>query len=257
MPVRVLVLRAPGTNCDEETVEAWRLAGAEVELRHVGEIAGDLKRINSYGIITIPGGFSYGDDLGAGRILGASLRHVLGDALQSFRDKGGLILGICNGFQVLVQSGLLPGNAENHKITLTFNDIGRFVSCWTRLAPRAGLCPFFSHDRMIELPVAHGEGKFLAANPSIVDELERSGQVVLRYADGDGQAAGVFPLNPNGSSGGIAGLCDPSGQILGLMPHPERFVKFYHHPRWTRDRRRLDRDCDGLQIFRNAVDAMS
>ncbi len=255
---RALVLRAPGTNCDEETTAAWELAGARPESRHIAAILDDPSALDSFQILTIPGGFSFGDDLGAGRILASRLGSVLGDTLQRFRDRGGLVLGICNGFQVLVKAGLLPGlPAELGPASLTFNDSGHFESRWVHLTPTPGLSPFLTDAEPIELPVAHGEGKFVAARPDLLAHLERSGQVVLRYSGADGTPATTFPANPNGSTNAIAGLCDPSGQIFGLMPHPERHVESIHHPQWTRRRLPFDHPGDGLRIFRNAVAALA
>ncbi len=253
---RVLVLRAPGTNCDEETAFAWELAGAVVEAWHVGRVVEDPGALDSFQVLTLPGGFSYGDDLGAGRVLASRLGSVLGDALRRFRERDGLVLGICNGFQVLVKAGLLPGpSADLGPATLTFNDSGHFEGRWARLLPTPGLSPFLVDNRPIELPVAHGEGKFVLADPAALSRLEAAGQVVLRYADADDRVATSYPANPNGSPGAVAGLCDPTGRIFGLMPHPERHVDPLHHPRWTR--RGLDREGDGLRIFRNAVTALT
>src|SRR4051812_17437874 len=168
---RAIVLRAPGTNCDEETAFAWERAGASVETWHVGRVVEAPHSLDSFQIVTLPGGFSYGDDLGAGRILATRLRTVLGDSLGRFRDRGGLILGICNGFQVLVKSGLLPGGSACLSATLTHNDSGPFESRWSRLAPKPGLCPFLPDAEPIELPVAHGEGKFLLADPTALADL--------------------------------------------------------------------------------------
>ena len=228
---RVLVLRAPGTNCDEETVAAWERAGATVESRHIATLVADPKALDAYQVLTLPGGFSFGDDLGAGRILASRLGSVLGDTLRRFRDRDGLVLGICNGFQVLVKAGLLPGlPAAMGPASLTFNDSGHFEARWVRLIPTPGLSPFLTDAEPIELPVAHGEGKFVMTQGNSIAHLAAAGQVVLRYADADGQPATTFPANPNGSTGAIAGLCDPSGRIFGLMPHPERFVESIHHP---------------------------
>ena len=253
---RVLVLRAPGTNCDEETVVAWERAGALAETRHIGSVLEDPNSLDAYQVLTLPGGFSYGDDLGAGRVLASRLRSILGDTLRKFRDRSGLVLGICNGFQVLVKAGLLPGLPDSMgPSTLTFNDSGHFESRWVRLLPTAGMSLFLADDQPIELPVAHGEGKFVTAQPAALAHLEASNQVVLRYADADGKPTESYPSNPNGSPGALAGLCDPSGQIFGLMPHPERHVDAIHHPQWTR--RGLHREADGLRIFQNAVNALS
>ncbi len=170
---RVIVLRAPGTNCDEETAAAWQLVGARVETWHVGRLLEDAHALDGFEILTIPGGFSYGDDLGAGRILATRLGHALGDALRRFHDRGGLILGICNGFQVLVRCGLLPGSASRSAATLAHNDCGRFEARWIKLAPRPGLSPFVSFSEPIELPVAHGEGKFLMADQKALESARR------------------------------------------------------------------------------------
>lgn len=252
---RVLVLRAPGTNCDEETSEAWRRAGATPETWHVRRVVENPAKLKSFQVLTIPGGFSYGDDLGAGVILAAQLRAGLADALRTFHDRGGLILGICNGFQVLVRAGLLPGPALAGRATLTFNDSGHFESRWVHLAPTPGRSPFVSFSEPIELPVAHGEGKFVLGGGADLIDLQGAGQVVLRYVGRDGSPATGYPTNPNGSAGAVAGLCDPTGRIFGLMPHPERHVDPLHHPRWTR--RGVAQEGDGLRIFRDAVHSLT
>jgi phosphoribosylformylglycinamidine synthase I len=248
---RALVLRAPGTNCDEETSAAWERAGAEVETWHVGRLLESPRGLDGFQILTIPGGFSYGDDLGAGRILALRLGTVLVEALRRFHDREGLVLGICNGFQVLVRAGLLPGGIP---ATLTFNDSGHFESRWVRLVPTPGLSPFLTDPEPIELPVAHGEGKFVTLDPSGLANLESTGQVVLRYVDDQGRPTEGYPANPNGTTGAVAGVCDPTGRIFGLMPHPERHIDPLHHPRWTR--RGPAAEGDGLRIFRNAVGAV-
>jgi phosphoribosylformylglycinamidine synthase I len=242
---RALVLRAPGTNCDEETAAAWELAGATAEVRRLGDVLERPESLHNYQIITFPGGFSYGDDLGAGRIFASRLGTVLGDALRLFHERGGLLLGICNGFQILVKAGLLPGSSS--VASVTHNQSGRFESRWVRLAPTPGVTPFLTDDEPIELPVAHGEGCYVAADAN-------AGRVVLRYADAQGNPTDAYPANPNGSAGAVAGLCDASGRIFGLMPHPERHIDPLHHPRWTRQGPRSE--GDGLRIFRNAVTAV-
>jgi phosphoribosylformylglycinamidine synthase len=251
---RAIILRAPGTNCDEETAAAWERAGAVVETWHVARLLETPEALAAFPILTIPGGFSYGDDLGAGRIFATRLGTVLGDALRRHHDRGGLILGVCNGFQVLVKAGLLPGGPSPVAATLTHNDSGHFEARWVRMLASPGLSPFVTGFGHIELPVAHGEGKFLLADRGALTALESSGQVVLRYADESGCPTQQYPANPNGSPGAVAGLCDPSGRIFGLMPHPERFVEPWHYPRWTR--RGLNHECDGLRIFQNAVEAL-
>lgn len=254
---RVIVLRAPGTNCDEETAAAWELAGARAETWHVGRLLEDPQALEQFQILTIPGGFSYGDDLGAGRIMATRLVHALGDALRRFHDLGGLIAGICNGFQVLVRCGLLPGGSVPGPATLAHNDSGRFEARWIRLVPRPGLSPFVTFEGPIELPVAHGEGKFLTADPRATEALDAAGQIVLKYADAEDRPTMNYPANPNGSLLAAAGVCDPTGRIFGLMPHPERFVVGIHHPRWTRLGNNASIiEGQGLRIFRSAVAAL-
>jgi phosphoribosylformylglycinamidine synthase subunit PurQ / glutaminase len=250
-----IVLRAPGTNCDEETAEAWRQAGAEVETWHINQLFDARAKLRGFQILTIPGGFSYGDDLGAGRIMATRLEIALGEELRRFRDSGGLILGICNGFQALVRGGFLPGAAAYGAATLAHNDSGRFEDRWVRLVPRSGHSPFVIFDEPIELPVAHGEGKWVMADTDALDRLEHSGQIVLQYADDSGKPTLKYPANPNGSTAAVAGLCDPTGRIFGLMPHPERHIDPLQHPRWTRRRDDLPANGDGLRIFQSAVAA--
>jgi phosphoribosylformylglycinamidine synthase len=256
---RAIVLRAPGTNCDEETAYAWERAGATVETWHIGRLLEAPRALDDFAILTIPGGFSYGDDLGAGRIFATRLGSGLRDALQRFHERGGLILGICNGFQVLVKAGLLPGGpaSPSSRATLTFNESGHFEARWIRLAPVPGRSPFLIGREPFELPVAHGEGRFLLADGGDLAALEAAGQVVLRYADAAGHPTQDYPANPNGSPGAVAGVCDPSGRIFGLMPHPERNVDPTHHPRWTRGGAPVEGgDGDGMRIFRAAVAAV-
>jgi phosphoribosylformylglycinamidine synthase len=252
----VLVLRAPGTNCDLETADAWQRAGARASTWHINRLIESPAELERFQILTIPGGFSYGDDLGAGRILAARIATVLGDALRQFHERGGLIIGICNGFQVLIRSGLLPGGPAPCLATLAANDSGRFEGRWVRLVPRPGRSPFVSFDEPIELPVAHGEGRFATADPALPNKLEAAGQIVLQYAAGDGKPTQDYPANPNGSVAAIAGVCDATGRIFGLMPHPERFVDPWHHPRWTRNGPSQAAEGSGLRIFRGAVNAL-
>lgn len=250
---RALILRAPGTNCDEETAIAWKAAGAEVETWHVARLLETPAALDGFQLLTIPGGFSYGDDLGAGRIFASRIGQALEDALHHFHDRGGLTLGVCNGFQVLVRAGLLPGGPLQGAATLGRNANGRFEARWVRLGVTAGRTPFLADDEPMELPVAHGEGRFLTADSADLDRLGSAGQLVLRYQDADGRPTQDYPANPNGSALAVAGVCDPTGRIFGLMPHPERHILPWHHPRWTRlpDRK----EGDGLRIFRNAVAA--
>jgi phosphoribosylformylglycinamidine synthase len=247
----VLILRAPGANCDAEAQFAFERAGALAERVHVNRLRADKSLLQRYQILVVPGGFTYGDDVAAGKILANQLSHFLGDALHQFRGKDRLILGICNGFQVLLKAGLIvPPDEDGPRATLTRNVSGKFDDRWITLQAQPGRCPFLKGIDRLHLPVAHGEGRFLCREDWILQGLRQAGQVVLRYVDAAGQAGG-YPINPNGSQGDVAGLCDASGRVLGLMPHPERHVLPTHHPHWTR--LGLAEEGDGLKLFRNAV----
>lgn len=246
---KTLILRAPGTNCDGETAFAFEQAGAQVSSIHVNRLMRREERLADYQIFVIPGGFSYGDDIAAGKVLANELNLKLEQELPGFIKAGGLILGICNGFQVMVKAGLLPKPSAGgeQSVTLTNNDSGKFECRWVYLAVNAKSPCIFTRgiDRMY-LPVAHGEGKFTA------DAGALSGSnIVLTYSDAEGNASVKYPDNPNGSENNIAGICDRSGRVFALMPHPERYIRGTQHPRWTRLVPR--KYGDGFQIFRNAV----
>ncbi len=245
--VRVLILRAAGTNCDLETQYAWELAGASPRRVHVRELFDRPSLLDEAAIVTIPGGFSYGDDVAAGRILAVQIRRHLLDALRRFVERGGLVLGICNGFQVLVQTGLLPGLDGGRVCALARNDPPGFVCRWVRLEAAGRSCAFLEPGHCYELPIAHGEGRVVFADQDARRKSVARGCAALRYVPG----FEPLPANPNGSELDLAGLCDPSGRILGLMPHPERAVHATQHPFWTRPGPR--RAPDGLEIFRAAV----
>lgn len=252
--VRVLVLRSPGTNCDEETAFAFRLAGAETEKIHVQRLVEDPGLLNRFQIACFPGGFSYGDDIAAGRILATLVQTKLADAFATFRDAGKLILGICNGFQVLLRTGLLVAPDPQTGLvpaTLAFNRQGRFEDRWVHLSLTPGVTPFVRAAGIITLPIAHAEGRFMVAQEELIDDWIRGGRIPFRYVSETGEPGG-FPINPNGAMGDIAGICDETGRVMALMPHPERHVSPYQHPRWTR-RTEQPAEGDGLQIFRNAV----
>ena len=247
--VRAVVLRAPGTNCDAETVFAFQQAGAEVTSVHVNRLIRREQRLSDYQIMVIPGGFTYGDDIAAGKVLANELRLGLGEDIQRFVDDGGLILGICNGFQVLVKAGILPSPANDRPplLTLTTNDSNRFECRWVYLSVnKQSPCVFTQGIDSLYLPVAHAEGK-VVADPRLLPELD----VVLCYTDEHGNTGAGYPYNPNGSVGNIAGICDTSGRIFALMPHPERHIRGTQHPQWTR--RGAKKYGDGFQIFLNAV----
>ncbi|NTV99926.1 MAG: phosphoribosylformylglycinamidine synthase I [Oscillochloris sp.] len=252
MTPNVLILRAPGINRDGDAALACELAGATADLVHVNRVAEGSVQLRNYAMLIIPGGFSYGDHLGAGKLLAVDLAHRLGDQLRDFVADGRPVMGICNGFQVLVKAGVLPGAAGPPTVTLTDNDSQRFECRWVRLqADPQSRCIFTRGlDRLIEVPVAHGEGRIAVSGDAALEALRASGQVALRYVgDGDGPAG--YPANPNGSQDDIAGICNAQGNVLGLMPHPENAVVPQQHPRWTREPWR--ESGDGLVIFRNAI----
>jgi len=236
---RALVLRTAGTNCDGETVRALELAGATTELLHVRRLLEEPARLDEVDLLVFPGGFSYGDDVAAGRILGLELRHGLLRDLCRFVDRGGYVLGICNGFQVLVESGLFEREAgamqlPPRSIALHQNASNRFECRWVTLRAERCAATWLEPGMLVPCPSAHGEGRFVTRDEATLRRLEQKGQIALRYARADGTQATEFPDNPNGSVRSIAGICDPTGRVLGLMPHPERNVDPWHHPHWTR-----------------------
>jgi phosphoribosylformylglycinamidine synthase subunit PurQ / glutaminase len=270
MAPRALILRAPGINRDEDAAAAIELAGGQPERVHINRVVEGTMKIADYALLIIPGGFSYGDHLGAGKLLAIDLAHRLGEALAAFVADGRPVIGICNGFQVLVKAGILPGDDDGRwtmddslsspssivhrpsSATLTDNASGQFECRWVRLAADPDSRCVFTRgfDRPIEVPVAHGEGRFVTRDQAALQALRTGGQVALRYVAAGGGATG-YPDNPNGSDDAIAGVCNPAGNVLGLMPHPEDAVLPQQHPRWTREPWRAE--GDGLALFRNAV----
>jgi phosphoribosylformylglycinamidine synthase I len=261
---KALVLYGYGLNCDHETAFALHRAGAEAVRVHTTDLLENPKLLWDYNLLAVPGGFSWGDDHGAGVILALRLKLALGAALQEFIDSGRLCIGICNGFQVLVNLGILPnlpGRTGERLTALIPNDCGNFRDTWVRLKVLSSNCVFTRGLETLELPIRHGEGKFFAAGP-VLAELADRGQIVLKYATPSGNAAlGRFPHNPNGSLMDIAGICDPTGRVLGLMPHPEAHIAATQHPAWTAEkeawRRRgepyPEKDGAGMAFFYNAV----
>ena len=253
---RALVLRTAGTNCDMETKHAFELAGASVSLAHINWLSTSDAPFANCQILALPGGFTYGDDVAAGKVLAVELMHSMREHIQNFIIGGGLVIGICNGFQTLVKTGLLPdarfAPSAERRITLTHNESGKFEGRWVRLrAPHNTVCAFVAPDEELELPVAHGEGRLCARTASAIRDLTDNGQVAYRYASSRGDVP-CYPEDPNGSADNIAGICDKTGRVFGLMPHPERYVSFLQHPRWTREGR--TGEGEGLRIFRRAVD---
>ena len=260
--VKAVVLRAAGINCDMETEYALESAGAEAERVHINQIIKEKSALDHYQILVFPGGFSYGDDVAAGKILANQVIHHLSESVQKFIDDGKLVLGVCNGFQVLVKAGILPGNssAEQQSVTITYNDSGKFEDRWVYLVPQTERCIFIEPGRQIYLPVAHGEGKVVTKDEDTLEKLKDEGHIAFKYVDKDGKEDG-YPVNPNGSVDSIAGLTDSTGRVLGLMPHPERHVRLTQHPHWSRLYKTQDtghktqgaRDGDGMAMFANAV----
>jgi len=249
--VKVCVLRTAGTNCDKETAFAFVKAGAEVHLVHVNSLIGGAKKLVDYSILAIPGGFSYGDDVAAGKILANELKNKLSQDIKNFIKEGKLIIGICNGFQILVKAGLLPGNGDfRQEASLILNDSAKFEDRWVYLKVKK--CIWTRNlPAMIYLPVAHGEGKFIPRDKKVLERIKKNGQIVFQYCDEKGRMS-KYPDNPNGSVESIAGISDETGRILGLMPHPERHITFLQHPRWTA--KKTVNPGDGLQIFQNGVE---
>jgi len=268
--VRALVLTGYGLNCDYETDFSLQLAGANSERVHINELISSEKSdavvtLDNYHILVVGGGFSWADDHGAGVIIASKLRYNIGEQIEEFIQEGKLIIGICNGFQALVNLGLLPGfdgDYHSRKVALTYNDSGNFVDRWVTLrVQEESVCIFTKGISTLDLPVRHGEGKFYAKK-EIIDRLIEKNQVVIRYADEEGNPAqGRWPFNPNGSLYDIAGVCDSTGRIFGVMPHPEAYNHYTNHPDWTRKREELARmgkeiereEGEGISIFRNAV----
>jgi phosphoribosylformylglycinamidine synthase subunit PurQ / glutaminase len=250
--VKAIILRAAGINCDMETQYALELAGAEAERIHINKIIEEPQLLEQYHILVIPGGFSYGDDVAAGKILANQIIHHLSDRLNAFIEAGKIVLGICNGFQVLIKTGILSKIEPNgeQQLTITNNDSGKYEDRWVYLEPLSKKCIFIDPNRRIELPVAHGEGKIVFENEGVLEKIKKDDRVAFRYVDKDGNF-GPFPINPNGSTDSIAGLCDSTGRVLGLMPHPERFIRYTQHPHWTR--LKDESRADGRTIFDNAV----
>jgi phosphoribosylformylglycinamidine synthase len=254
---RALVLRTAGTNCEAETLRALELAGARPALASLRELLAEPQRLEEVAILVLPGGFSFGDDVAAGRVWGFELRRALRAELTAFVARGGHVLGICNGFQVLVESGLLDppgeGGAPDERAIALYGNTSNHYECrWVTLESLDCASPAVVAGERFPVPVAHAEGRFVVRDPATLARLEANRQIAFRYVTPEGGAPG-YPGNPNGSVGDIAGICDPTGRVLGLMPHPERNVTPWHHPRWTRMAPR--EEGEGLALFRRLVEA--
>jgi phosphoribosylformylglycinamidine synthase len=270
--VKVIVIRTAGTNCNEETAFAFSRLGAHVEQVHINALINGVRKLSDYHILALPGGFSYGDDIASGRILANELRLKLTDGIKQFIQDGKLIIGICNGFQILAKAGILPGlgwsscrtltdvrqigpplglQRGGQEATLFCNDSAKFEARWVHLKMESRCVWTRGMSPQIYLPVAHGEGKFIPRDKKVLDALMSNGQIVLRYCAPNGGKP-VYPDNPNGSVDDIAGICDITGHVLGLMPHPERHFLFEQHPYWTRLPKRSEFG-DGAKIFENGI----
>ncbi|MDD2772518.1 MAG: phosphoribosylformylglycinamidine synthase I [Elusimicrobiales bacterium] len=241
---KVLIVRAPGTNCDMETADSFKYLGAKPELAHIARLTSGAVKIGGCDILVFPGGFSYGDYIAAGRIVTAQLEKIASD-LKKFIASGRPVIGICNGFQVLVKAGFLPFSGRGQQASFTFNDNGHFTAKWVRLRINKNSPCLFAKGLPdeIELPIAHGEGKFVAQSPEVLGELKAKNCIAFRYVK-----------NPNGSQEAIAGLSNPEGNCLGIMPHPERYAFPFQHPAWHRHGGKY---AAGLEILRNAVKHVS
>ena len=259
--VRAILIVGYGLNCEAETRYALSLAGADVDLVHLGDLIAGRKSLDSYRLLVLIGGFAFGDHLSAGKVLANRLKFRLRDQLKAFIEREKLIIGICNGFQTITKVGLLPGfdgDYGTQHVTLTTNDSGVFRNAWIRLrAEERSRCVFTRGIDFLEVPIRHGEGKFCVRDRSVLDRLISEEQVAFRYADPEtGEPTMAYPHNPNGSVHAIAGICDPTGRIFGMMPHPEAFTSPYNHPHWLRQKMegKLSEEGAGLKIFRNAVE---
>lgn len=261
---KALILTGYGINCDEETRFAFERAGANATIIHINDIIDNKSLLNDYQIFSFPGGFSYGDDTGSGKALANKIKHNLLDEMYTFLERDTLMLGICNGFQVMVNLGIVPalntpiGNVE---VSLEHNTTFRFQCRWIDLKINPDShCVFTKDIETLHIPVAHGEGNFIAPQ-NIIDTLRNNNQIVMQYVKPDGTLAqGEFPFNPNGSMLDIAAICDTTGRIMGMMPHPERHIYFMQRDDWTylredykRNKKGIPEFGEGLKIFKNAV----
>jgi phosphoribosylformylglycinamidine synthase I len=269
---QALVLTGYGINCDYETAHACALAGFQPERIHLNDVLEKPSCLGRYRLIVFPGGFSFGDDLGSGVAFASKVRFSVSqngqrlfDALMGFVERGRLVLGVCNGFQILARLGIVPAVKSLYGLqqaTLAPNAEGYFIDRWVRLSVETQSNSVFTKNiTSLRLPVRHGEGRFVAKDSEMLREIEEKRLVSLRYCDDQNRPANRFPLNPNGSENAIAGVCDPSGRILGLMPHPEAAVSIYQYPDWARKKQNALRrnipfseEGEGIVLFKNAYE---
>ena len=257
MKPQALILQAHGTNRDYDVAEALTLAGADPHPVPLNDLRAGKKRFADYQMLVVAGGFSYADSLGAGKLLALDLNSYFNQEISAFVESGKPVIGICNGFQALVKSGILPGEKKEERrkneasATLTFNAEGHFECRWVNLAPVSQTCIWTKDlEDTIFCPIAHGEGNFQSSNTAFVNTLTAQDQIALTYIYPDGTPAnGDYPINPNGSMLDIAGICNPQGNVLGLMPHPENHIHPHQHPQWTRG----VKGNSGLVLFENGV----
>jgi len=251
---KALIMTGNGLNCEEETAYAFEKAGAHSEIVHMDDVLSGEKKLEDHQILAFIGGFSFGDHMGAGTVQALKYQHHLKEDISKFMEKG-LMIGICNGFQTMTRLGILPGFDQNYfsqKVALSVNDSCRYEDRWINLRLNETPCVFTKGIENMFLPVRHGEGK-LYAPKDIIKRLFDDNLVVMQYCDEKNRVTMEYPNNPNGSLEAIAAICDPSGRILGMMPHPEAYVSPYHHPSWTREKGKLPEEGEGLKIFKNAV----
>lgn len=259
MKPKILIITGYGVNCEAESSRAWEMAGASPVQVHVNDLLERPEQMRGVQGLMFIGGFSYGDHMTSGHVFASRVKHHLRDELQSFIDDGKIILGVCNGFQVMTKIGLLPGLDGTYfepTVSLLQNDCGHFQNYWVRLRFEVSSpCVFTRGLEAMELPIRHGEGKLFTADRSVLERIENEGCAAVRYADESGAPARTFPANPNGSLNSIAGLCDPTGRVFGLMPHPEAFLFPENHPQWDRQKVNgtLPSCGDGLRLFENGV----
>jgi phosphoribosylformylglycinamidine synthase len=259
--VKGLVITGFGLNCEAETRYVLQRAGADVEQVHLNDLVAGMVQLEHFHLLAFIGGFTFGDHISAGQVFANRVKRRLMEPMMEFIDCGKLVIGICNGFQTLTKMGLLPGfdgDYVSQRVTLWANDCGHFRNAWVRLKTDENTrCVFTRGIENLEVPIRHGEGKFMVEDRSVLERLKVEGQVVFRYADPEtGLPTMDYPHNPNGSLDAIAGICDPTGRIFGMMPHPEAFHSAYNHPHWLRQKieGRLPKEGAGMRIFRNAVD---